>query len=118
MAIRLLEEIWLAQRGFHRRQPPAADEAARRDLPRDLFETRSGYLLMIRIEDTGQFDHETQSIRWASPAEARQLIQLNRKPHRRRRDLRGLKLALAFSRALESAFNALSRVETREEVLI
>jgi len=63
--------------------------------------TRNEYFLMVPIEDTNQFDEETQSIRWASAEEARQLIQLNRKPNRRRRDLRVLKLAFALSQSLQ-----------------
>jgi 8-oxo-dGTP diphosphatase len=63
--------------------------------------TSNEYFLMFPIESAQHFDEETQSIRWASPAEARQLIQLNRRPNRRRRDLRVLKLALALFRSLE-----------------
>ena len=62
--------------------------------------TSNEYFLMFAVEDAHQFDEETQAIRWASPAEARQLIQLNRKPNRRRRDLRVLKIALALFRSL------------------
>jgi len=65
--------------------------------------TSNEYFLMLPLLDTHQFDEETSSIRWATVAEARQLIQLNRKPNRRRRDLRVLKLALAISRSLQRA---------------
>ena len=58
---------------------------------------------MVPLEDTDHFDGETQAIRWASAKEARQLIQLNLKPKRRRRDLRVLKLALALFQSLEPA---------------
>ena len=63
--------------------------------------TSNEYFLMLPIEDTRQFDNETQSIRWTSADAARRLIQLNRKPNRRRRDLRVLKLAFALFRSLE-----------------
>ena len=66
--------------------------------------TSNEYFLMFPVEDTKQFDAETQSIRWATGEEARQLIQLNQKPNRRRRDLRVLKLALALFRSVQSAF--------------
>jgi len=56
--------------------------------------TSNEYFLMVPLEDTKQFDAETQSVRWVSGAEARELILLNLKPNRRRRDLRVLKLAL------------------------
>lgn len=66
--------------------------------------TSNEYFLMFPVEDTKQFDAETQSIRWATGEEARELIQLNQKPNRRRRDLRVLKLALALFRSLQPAF--------------
>ncbi len=62
--------------------------------------TISEYFLMVPLEDTKQFDGETQAIRWAPIEEARQLILLNEKPKRRRRDLRVLKLAFALFQAL------------------
>ena len=61
--------------------------------------TSNEYFLMAPVEDTGLFDAETHAIRWATGTEARQLIQLNLKPKRRRRDLRVLKLALALYRS-------------------
>ena len=61
--------------------------------------TVSEYFLMVPVEDTKNFDAETQAIRWAPAEEARQLILLNEKPKRRRRDLRVLKLALALFQA-------------------
>jgi 8-oxo-dGTP pyrophosphatase MutT (NUDIX family) len=67
--------------------------------------TSNEYFLMVPVEDTKQFDVETQAIRWATSEEARQLIQLNEKPNRRRRDLRVLKLAFALVRSLESALH-------------
>src|SRR5215467_12897361 len=67
--------------------------------------TSNEYFLMSPIDDTGHFDTETWAIRWASPEEARQLIQLNGKAGRRRRDLRVLKLALALFRSLQPAPN-------------
>ena len=71
--------------------------------------TSNEYFLMIPVKDTREFDGETQAIRWATGEEARQLIQLNRKQSRRRRDLRVLKLALALFRYLESERYAASR---------
>ena len=65
--------------------------------------TCNEYFLMAPIEDTGHFGAETQAVRWATVKEARQLIRLNQKPKRRRRDLRVLKLALALFRSLGRA---------------
>jgi hypothetical protein len=62
--------------------------------------TCNQYFLMAPIEDMGHFGAETQAVRWATVKEARQLILLNEKPKRRRRDLRVLKLALALFRSL------------------
>jgi len=67
--------------------------------------TSNEYFLMVPVKDTGRFDAETQAVRWATGEEARQLIQLNQKPKRRRRDLRVLKLALALVRCLEPALH-------------
>jgi 8-oxo-dGTP diphosphatase len=63
--------------------------------------TSNEYFLMTPVEDTKQFDGETQAIRWASREEARGLIRLNQKVRRRRRDLRVLKLALALFHILQ-----------------
>lgn len=63
--------------------------------------TCNEYFLMTPVENTGHFDAETQAVRWASAAQARQLIQLNRRPRRRQRDLRVLKVALALFWSLE-----------------
>ncbi|MCX6925116.1 MAG: NUDIX domain-containing protein [Verrucomicrobia bacterium] len=63
--------------------------------------TSNEYFLMVPVENTHQFDAETQAVRWAIGKEARQLIQLNLKPKRRRRDLRVLKLALALFQSLK-----------------
>ena len=62
--------------------------------------TSNEYFLMVPVEDTKRFDTETQAIRWATGEEARQLIGLNQKPKRRRRDLRVLRLAFALFRPL------------------
>ena len=62
--------------------------------------TCNEYFLMAPIEDTRHFSGETEAVRWATVKEARQLILLNQKPKRRRRDLRVLKLALALFRSL------------------
>jgi 8-oxo-dGTP pyrophosphatase MutT (NUDIX family) len=65
--------------------------------------TRNEYFLMVPVEDTRRFSAETQAIRWVTGVEARQLIGLNHKPKRRRRDLRVLKLALALFQAVGPA---------------
>jgi 8-oxo-dGTP pyrophosphatase MutT (NUDIX family) len=65
--------------------------------------TRNEYFLMVPVEDMRRFSAETQAVRWASGVEARQLIRLNQKPKRRRRDLRVLKLALALFQELGPA---------------
>ncbi len=77
-------------------------------LPRSFNGARTSneYFLMAPLENTGHFDAETQAIRWATAREARQLIQLNLKPKRRRRDLPVLKLALALCRSLDPALAA------------
>ena len=62
--------------------------------------TVNEYFLMAPVEETAQFDAETQAVRWAAPEEAYELILLNQKPKRRRRDLRVLKLALALFHSL------------------
>ena len=64
-----------------------------------------GWVILIRLAAGVVFltDVETQAIRSATGEEARQLIQLNQKPKRRRRDLGVLKLALALFRSLELA---------------
>jgi 8-oxo-dGTP diphosphatase len=80
--------------------------------------TSNEYFLMLPVEDTGQFDAETQAIRWASAEEARQLIQLNRKPNRRRRDLRVLKLALALFRSFERAIDVSPKPGHRPAVCV
>jgi 8-oxo-dGTP pyrophosphatase MutT (NUDIX family) len=67
--------------------------------------TCNEYFLMAPIEDTRRFSAETQTVRWATVKEARQLILLNEKPKRRRRDLRVLKLAQALFRSLAPAID-------------
>jgi len=71
--------------------------------------TSNEYFLMVPVEETEHFDAETQAVRWATGQEARQLIELNQKPKRRRRDLRVLKLALALVRCLEPALGSSDR---------
>ena len=61
------------------------------------------YFLMFPLENTQQFDNETQAIRWATAQEARHLIRQNRRPNRKRRDLRVLKLALSLFRCFPTA---------------
>ena len=65
--------------------------------------TCNEYFLMVPVEDTRHFGAETQAVCWATAEEARQLILLNQKPKRRKRDLRVLKLALARFRSLDPA---------------
>jgi 8-oxo-dGTP diphosphatase len=67
--------------------------------------TSNEYFLMSPVENTDHFDAETQAVRWATGEEARQLIKLNQKSKRRRRDLRVLKVALALFRSLKPALH-------------
>ncbi len=78
--------------------------------------TSNEYFLMHPVENIQEFDAETQAIRWASGEEARQLIRLNRKSNRRRRDLRVLKLALALFRSLEPTLRSHPVLDNQEEV--
>lgn len=65
--------------------------------------TSNEYFLMKPLQDTGQFDGETQRVAWVPKDAARQLIRLTVKPGRRRRDLRVLKLAFALFTELQRA---------------
>lgn len=56
--------------------------------------TDNVYYVMRFVEDRGKFDKETQSIRWATPEEARDLISLTTNPIGRQRDLKVLQEAL------------------------
>ena len=56
--------------------------------------TNTIFFLMSLIEDTGKFDGETQSVRWVTPEEARDLISLTTNQIGRKRDLRVLEEAL------------------------
>jgi 8-oxo-dGTP diphosphatase len=56
--------------------------------------TENIYFLMSFIEDTGKFDGETQSVRWVTPEEARDLISMTTNQTGRKRDLRVLEEAL------------------------
>jgi len=58
------------------------------------------YFLMLPIEEARRFDSETRSVRWASGAQASELISLTQKPGRRKRDLRALESAFAVFRSL------------------
>ena len=78
--------------------------------------TSNEYFLMHPVENIQEFDVETQAIRWASGEEARQLIRLNRKSNRRRRDLRVLKLALALFRSLEPTLRSYPVLDNQKEV--
>lgn len=56
--------------------------------------TETIFFLMSLIEDTGKFDGETQSVRWVTPGEARDLISMTTNLIGRKRDLRVLEEAL------------------------
>ena len=58
--------------------------------------TSNEYFLMSPLQDTGQFDGETQRVVWVGKDEARELILLTSRSGRRRRDLRVLKLAFGM----------------------
>ena len=67
--------------------------------------TSNEYFLMSPVEETGEFDAETATIRWATRDEAAQLILQTVKPKRRRRDLRVLKMAYALLESLATTFS-------------
>jgi 8-oxo-dGTP diphosphatase len=56
--------------------------------------TETIFFLMSLIEDTGKFDGETQSVRWVTPQEAKDLISMTTNQIGRKRDLRVLEEAL------------------------
>ena len=56
--------------------------------------TETIFFLMSLIEDTGKFDGETQSIRWVTSEEAKNLISMTTNPIGRKRDLKVLEEAL------------------------
>jgi 8-oxo-dGTP diphosphatase len=56
--------------------------------------TENIYFLMSFVEDTGKFDRETQSVRWVTPEEAKDLISMTTNQTGRKRDLRVLEEAL------------------------
>jgi len=56
--------------------------------------TETIFFLMSLIEDTGKFDGETQSVRWVTPQEAKDLISMTTNPIGRKRDLKVLEEAL------------------------
>jgi hypothetical protein len=62
-------------------------------LPPEEIEIRDEYYLMKPIEDTGQFDEETQAIVWATKPEAEELISMTEDLERRERDLKVLRFA-------------------------
>src|SRR5215471_1163013 len=80
--------------------------------------TSNEYFLMRPVENTRQFDEETQAIRWVSAAEARRLIKLNRKLRRRRRDLRVLKLAFVLFRSLDGRMEQFPRFGRKSSDLL
>ena len=49
--------------------------------------TENIYFLMSFVEDTGKFDRETQSVRWVTPQEAKDLISMTTNQTGRKRDL-------------------------------
>jgi ADP-ribose pyrophosphatase YjhB (NUDIX family) len=59
--------------------------------------TENVYFLMSFVKDTGRFDKETQSICWATPAEAKRLILETTNKIGRERDLRVLEDAMRIS---------------------
>ncbi len=65
--------------------------------------TSNEFFLMVPIEDTGRFDWETLTIRWASKDEARRLIGLTEGRKRRARDLRILEAAYALFESMDPA---------------
>ena len=54
--------------------------------------TENIFFLMSLIEDTGKFDGETQSVRWVTPGEARDLISMTTNQIGRKRDLKVLEV--------------------------
>jgi 8-oxo-dGTP diphosphatase len=52
--------------------------------------TETIFFLMSLIEDTGKFNGETQSVRWVTPQEAKDLISMTTNPIGRKRDLKVL----------------------------
>lgn len=56
--------------------------------------TETFFFLMSLVEDTGKFDGETQSVRWVTPEEARDLISMTTNQKGRERDLKVLEEAL------------------------
>ena len=62
-------------------------------IPPEEIEIRDEYYLMKPIEDTGQFDEETQAIVWATKPEAEELISMTEDLERRVRDLKVLRFA-------------------------
>jgi len=66
--------------------------------------TSNEFFLMRPLDDTGQFDWETWSVKWVTQEDAERLISLTRKPKRRERDLQVLEGAFTlFYRGRESA---------------
>jgi 8-oxo-dGTP pyrophosphatase MutT (NUDIX family) len=62
-------------------------------IPPEEIEIRDEYYLMKPIEDTRQFDEETQAIVWATKPEAEELISMTEDLERRERDLKVLRFA-------------------------
>ena len=59
--------------------------------------TETIFFLMSLIEDTGKFDGETQSIRWVTPEEAKDLISMTTNQIGRKRDLSILEEAMRIA---------------------
>ena len=54
--------------------------------------TETIFFLMSLVEDTGKFDGETQSVRWVTPEEAKDLISMTTNQIGRKRDLKVLEV--------------------------
>jgi 8-oxo-dGTP pyrophosphatase MutT (NUDIX family) len=61
---------------------------------------RNWYFLMVPLEDTRCYDHETLAVRWVDQERAAELISRTRKANRRARDLQVLRAAFELFRSL------------------
>jgi len=61
------------------------------------------YFLMMPTGDPAEFDHETSEVRWVSPEDAFELIQLTRTPKGRCRDTGALRSAAQAWASIHSA---------------
>ena len=58
--------------------------------------TSNEFFLMRPLEDTGEFDWETWSVKWVTQEDAERLISLTHRPKRRERDLQVLESAFTL----------------------